>query len=57
MKRTYIALGYIHSLQYSQTLSVDACTVTYFPGPMMVYALSLNIATVLVLGGTFGNVC
>ena len=37
---------YVHSLQYSKTLSVDACPVTYFPGHMMVYALTLNTTTV-----------
>ena len=36
---------------HSRTLSVDGYSVTYSPGPMMVYALTLNVTTVLVLGG------
>ena len=36
-------------------LSVDACPVTYTPGPMMVYALTLNVTT--VLGGRSLSVC
>ena len=27
---------------YSRTLVVDVCIVTFSPGPMMVYALTLN---------------
>ena len=35
-------------------LSVESSTVTYSPGPMMVYALTLNVTT--VLGGIFVSV-
>ena len=35
-------------------LSVESSTVTYSPGPMMVYALTLNVTT--VLGGMFVSV-
>ena len=31
---------------YVRMLSVESSTVTYSPGPMMVYALTLNVATV-----------
>ena len=36
-------------------LSVESSAVTYSPGPMMVYALTLNVTT--VLGGQSLKVC
>ena len=39
---------------YLRMLSVESSTVTYSPGPMMVYALTLNVTT--VLGGMFVSV-
>ena len=36
---------------YLRMLSVESSTVTYSPGPMMVYALTLNVTA--VLGGKF----
>ena len=43
-------------LLYLRTIAaVDACPVTISPDPMMVYALTLNVAT--VLGGRSLSVC
>ena len=38
-------------MNYLRMLSVDSSTVTYSPGPMMVYALTLNATS--VSGGKF----
>ena len=40
---------------YSRTVVVDVCIVTFSPGPMMVYALTLN--TTKVLGVRSLSVC
>ena len=39
---------------YLRMLSVDSSTVTYSPGPMMVYALTLNVTA--VSGGKYVSV-
>ena len=34
-------------IQTRTLIAVDACPVTFSPGPMIVYALTLNVITVL----------
>ena len=45
----------LHNNRCLRIISVDALSVMFSPGPMMVYALTLNTTT--VLGGRSLSVC
>ena len=46
--------NFVHHVN-SQIFSVDALPTVASPGPMMVYALTLNV--IIVLGGRYLSVC